>query len=140
MAIYKKKKDYYIDYYANGRRIREKIGSSKTLAENVLRKRKVEVAEGKHLDIRKQQKIKFEDFADDNIPFMYHCHMLVHEDEGMMGQFTVVDNNTLIVDHNNTNKTLLKTIDIFGRETNANNQLLFYIYDDGTVEKKIIIE
>jgi hypothetical protein len=83
---------------------------------------------------------KFEDFADDNIPFMYHCHMLVHEDEGMMGQFTVVDNNTLIVDHNNTNKTLLKTIDIFGRETNANNQLLFYIYDDGTVEKKIIIE
>jgi len=83
---------------------------------------------------------KFEDFADDNIPFMYHCHMLVHEDEGMMGQFTVVDNNTLIVNHNNTNKTLLKTIDIFGRETNANNQLLFYIYDDGTVEKKIIIE
>jgi len=83
---------------------------------------------------------KFEDFADDNIPFMYHCHMLVHEDEGMMGQFTVVDNNTLIVDHNNTNKTLLKTIDIFGRETNANNQLLFYIYDDGTVVKKIIIE
>ncbi len=37
---------------------------------------------------------KFEDYADENIPFMYHCHMLVHEDEGMMGQFTVVDNNT----------------------------------------------
>jgi len=37
---------------------------------------------------------KFDDFADANIPFMYHCHMLVHEDEGMMGQFTVVDDGS----------------------------------------------
>jgi hypothetical protein len=22
---------------------------------------------------------------------MYHCHLLLHEDEGMMGQFTVID-------------------------------------------------
>jgi bilirubin oxidase len=34
---------------------------------------------------------KFEDFTDPEIPFMYHCHMLVHEDEGMMGQFIVVE-------------------------------------------------
>jgi len=32
---------------------------------------------------------KFNDFADDTIPFMYHCHMLTHEDMGMMGQFIV---------------------------------------------------
>lgn len=32
---------------------------------------------------------KFEDFYDDEIPYMYHCHMLSHEDEGMMGQFIV---------------------------------------------------
>ena len=32
---------------------------------------------------------KFEDFYDDTIPYMYHCHMLMHEDEGMMGQFLV---------------------------------------------------
>ena len=37
---------------------------------------------------------KFEDFADEDTPYMYHCHMLSHEDEGMMGQFTVVDNTT----------------------------------------------
>ncbi|MCB9326417.1 MAG: multicopper oxidase domain-containing protein [Lewinellaceae bacterium] len=37
---------------------------------------------------------KFEDFADDEVPYMYHCHMLTHEDEGMMGQFTVVDYST----------------------------------------------
>lgn len=34
---------------------------------------------------------KFEDFADDTVPYMYHCHMLTHEDSGMMGQFVVVD-------------------------------------------------
>jgi len=32
---------------------------------------------------------KFEDFADDSVPYMYHCHLLIHEDDGMMGQFTV---------------------------------------------------
>jgi len=33
---------------------------------------------------------KFEDFANDPVPYMYHCHMLTHEDGGMMGQFSVV--------------------------------------------------
>ncbi len=32
---------------------------------------------------------KFEDFYDDTVPYMYHCHMLTHEDGGMMGQFIV---------------------------------------------------
>lgn len=34
---------------------------------------------------------KFDDFADAAHPFMYHCHIALHEDEGMMGQFVVVD-------------------------------------------------
>lgn len=32
---------------------------------------------------------KFEDFANDVVPYMYHCHVLTHEDGGMMGQFRV---------------------------------------------------
>lgn len=32
---------------------------------------------------------QFETFYDDNIPYMFHCHMLMHEDDGMMGQFLV---------------------------------------------------
>ncbi len=39
---------------------------------------------------------KFEDFANSNTPYMYHCHMLSHEDEGMMGQFIVFDNTTSV--------------------------------------------
>jgi len=32
---------------------------------------------------------KFDDFASDVDPYMYHCHMSNHEDEGLMGQFLV---------------------------------------------------
>jgi FtsP/CotA-like multicopper oxidase with cupredoxin domain len=35
--------------------------------------------------------MRFEDYADPNAPFMYHCHILEHEDAGMMGQFVVVE-------------------------------------------------
>jgi blue copper oxidase len=34
---------------------------------------------------------KFDDFADPLHPFMYHCHIALHEDEGMMGQFVVTN-------------------------------------------------
>ncbi len=34
--------------------------------------------------------MKFPEFRDENIPYMYHCHILEHEDRGMMGQFVVV--------------------------------------------------
>lgn len=38
-------------------------------------------------------------------------------------------------------KTLIKIVGILGQETNPKaNTLLFYIYDDGTVQKKIILE
>jgi bilirubin oxidase len=33
---------------------------------------------------------RFDDFADVETPYMYHCHMLSHEDSGMMGQFLVL--------------------------------------------------
>ena len=39
------------------------------------------------------------------------------------------------------NRTLLKTIDVLGREIKGTkNEVLFYIYDDGTVEKRIVVE
>jgi uncharacterized protein len=44
------------------------------------------------------------------------------------------------IQEHTTNKELLKVIDLLGRETKQTNQPLFYIYDDGTVEKRIVIE
>ncbi|MEV0295349.1 multicopper oxidase domain-containing protein [Nocardia sp. NPDC050710] len=35
--------------------------------------------------------MRFDGPADPNSPYMYHCHLLWHEDQGMMGQFVVVD-------------------------------------------------
>lgn len=40
----------------------------------------------------------------------------------------------------NNEKEIIKITDLIGRESKLTNQLLFYIYDDGTIEKKIIIE
>ena len=34
--------------------------------------------------------MRFTDYADADTPYMYHCHILQHEDQGMMGQFLVV--------------------------------------------------
>ncbi|MCD0443426.1 multicopper oxidase domain-containing protein [Glycomyces sp. A-F 0318] len=34
--------------------------------------------------------MRFTDYTDPNLPYMYHCHILAHEDSGMMGQFVVL--------------------------------------------------
>ncbi|HEU4426285.1 MAG TPA: multicopper oxidase domain-containing protein, partial [Pilimelia sp.] len=34
---------------------------------------------------------RFADYADPNVPYMFHCHVLRHEDRGMMGQFVMVE-------------------------------------------------
>lgn len=60
----KNQKNYFIEYYAENRRKREKIGPSRSLAETVLQKRLVEVAENKHLDVKKNIKIRFEEFSE----------------------------------------------------------------------------
>ena len=38
--------------------------------------------------------MKFDDFASNVNPYMFHCHFMNHEDGGMMGQFVVVNNAT----------------------------------------------
>jgi FtsP/CotA-like multicopper oxidase with cupredoxin domain len=34
--------------------------------------------------------MRFADYTDQMMPYMYHCHLMFHEDMGMMGQFVVV--------------------------------------------------
>jgi len=34
--------------------------------------------------------VRHTDYSDPKVPYMFHCHILEHEDAGMMGQFTVV--------------------------------------------------
>ncbi|MCI0712084.1 MAG: multicopper oxidase domain-containing protein [Chloroflexi bacterium] len=35
--------------------------------------------------------IEFKDYANPHVAYMFHCHILEHEDHGMMGQFVVVE-------------------------------------------------
>jgi len=62
---------YYIVYSVNGRRKTEHIGKDKKLAEKVLHKRLTEIAENRYLDVKREEKIKFEDFAAQYLEF--HC-------------------------------------------------------------------
>ena len=47
---------------------------------------------------------------------------------------------TTDIQEHSKNKELIKITDLLGRETKQTKQPLFYIYDDGTVERKIILE
>ena len=38
------------------------------------------------------------------------------------------------------NRALVKQIDLLGRRSNSKNQFVIYVYDDGTVEKRLVIE
>lgn len=71
---------------------------------------------------------RFEDFANDPVPYMYHCHMLTHEDDGMMGQFIVTDPSVGIEDEENINLVksfLLKSVypNPFNPTTNIEYQI-----------------
>jgi integrase len=64
MSVFKKQGVYWIDYYVSGHRKRERIGPDKRLAETVLSKRKVEIAEGKFLERQRPVTTTFDELAD----------------------------------------------------------------------------
>jgi len=48
--------------------------------------------------------------------------------------------NASSVSEINTNRQIVRVTDVLGRKKKGINQPLFYMYDDGTVEKRIVIE
>jgi len=54
---------FWIEFYASGKRKRERIGSNKALAQTVLQKRLVERAEGRFLDKKKEDRIWFDELT-----------------------------------------------------------------------------
>jgi hypothetical protein len=69
MGVFKRGKNYWIDYYVDGRRKREKIAPDRKLAEKVLHKRKSQIAENKFLDIKRQPKYRFEELVQEYLNF-----------------------------------------------------------------------
>ncbi|RNC83789.1 MAG: T9SS C-terminal target domain-containing protein [Balneola sp.] len=64
---------------------------------------------------------KFEDFYDNEIPYMYHCHILTHEDDGMMGQFLVLENPNITSNETETDINVPSTTKIIGSYPNPFN-------------------
>jgi len=62
-------KVYWIEYYVDGRRKRERIGASKKLAEMTLSKRKVALAEGRKLDLVKGKRITLKELTKDYLDY-----------------------------------------------------------------------
>ena len=72
---------------------------------------------------------------------LYWC--IVTDSSGCVGDtafYSVTNIVSALTEIINAKKTLLKVTDLLGRETKRKNTPLFYIYDDGTVEKRITIE
>jgi hypothetical protein len=57
--------NFYLDYYAGGRRVREWIGPNKRLALTVMGKRRMEIAEGKHLDKKMVRRVTLRQYAEE---------------------------------------------------------------------------
>ena len=61
-----------------------------------------------------------------------------HISSGMIGSFNVINTGTYVLEDNST-KNIIQKINLSGGNTNGEfNRPLFLIYDDGTVEKRII--
>ncbi len=57
-------KNYWIDYYIDGKRTRERIGRSKQAAENRLREVQTAKAEGRHINKNKNEMVTIGDLRD----------------------------------------------------------------------------
>ena len=69
----------------------------------------------------------------------YYCSVGSHAANGMVGSIIVNGASSTIFSSLNE-KVLLRVYDMFGREVNSKSSgLLFYVYQDGTLEKKYII-
>lgn len=59
----------------------------------------------------------------------------------LLGNWAKMGSVTSILESNSSKKKLMKVVDVSGRETSINsNKTLFFIYEDGIIEKRIVIE
>lgn len=75
---------------------------------------------------------RFSDYADATHPYMFHCHIALHEDEGMMGQFVVGDAPSGIANVKQNSRLKLFPNPVKGR--------LYYQVDGATITRAIITD
>ena len=77
-----------------------------------------------------------------NISVRTHSNSNIEPIDSLQIMFDISHNcSSLNISENHSFRELIKVTDLLGRETKGTkNEVLFYIYDDGTVEKRIVIE
>ena len=69
----------------------------------------------------------------------YDSNISDHRPVGLKLEVDAVINNTLEIEPKG--KSLIKVVDVLGKETKPkNNTPLFYMYENGSVEKKMVVE
>ncbi len=76
---------------------------------------------------------KFTDYTDSITPYMFHCHILMHEDDGMMGSFLVLDSSAFI----GINELGIRNEELRVYPNPATNELRIRNYELGIKEVKI---
>jgi len=79
--------DHNFHMHATHFRVIERNGSAANVLENEKGYKDVVYLKGRE---SVKLLIKMTDYTDETVPYMYHCHFLEHENNAMMGQFTVV--------------------------------------------------
>lgn len=78
---------------------------------------------------------QFTTFTDPFVPYMFHCHLLHHEDDGMMGTFIVIDSTTIGI---NENAGFDDGVNLFPNPTN-NNIIIEFFDVTNSSQKKISV-
>ena len=77
----------------------------------------------------------------DNPTQVFLTELAISSCEGSINEIRIFQNTSSINNELSGLKKLIRTVDHLGREVNhTTNQLLFQIYDDGSVEKKFFVE
>ena len=64
-----------------------------------------------------------------------------HLVEGGFDKFEIITQSSTTIQDTQNTKKIVEIVDLFGRKINISNEsVLLYIYDDGSVEKKIIFK
>lgn len=76
---------------------------------------------------------QFTTFSNWFVPYMFHCHLLHHEDDGMMGTFLVVDSSTIGISETIQNDILKlypnpvnQTVTVYANESMLPGDLVMY--------------